>query len=119
MPRGVYYSPGFEMAAGGAALARPPRSVGEVDADVEVEVLGQQVLEFAPFDAMRAVATGVPPTLCDERQTRKRRAPTPATSERGCPATRDMGTRSPRAHKQSPVPDVPYRGPRSPPLVRR
>jgi hypothetical protein len=49
MPQAVYYSPSFEVAAG-VPLPRSSGSAGEVDKDVEVEVLVEQVLEFAAFD---------------------------------------------------------------------
>ena len=58
MPRGVYYSPDFRTGCGGAALAGPPGSPGEVDADVEVEVLVEEVLEFAAFDDPEPVVAG-------------------------------------------------------------
>src|ERR1022692_5104959 len=39
-------------------LSGAPGAAGQVDADVEVQVLGEQVLEFAAFDDGEPVVTG-------------------------------------------------------------
>jgi hypothetical protein len=44
--------------ASGAWLGGAPGAAGQVDADVEVQVLGQQVLEFAAFDDAQPVVAG-------------------------------------------------------------